>query len=77
MSYVPRLRQKYQEEIAQNLMKRFEYTSNMQVPRIVKVCLNQGLGKATAYKKIIDSAVDEMTHLRTKSCSYDRNKRYL
>ena len=61
MSYVPRLRQKYQEEIAQNLMKRFEYTSNMQVPRIVKVCLNQGLGKATADKKIIDSAVDEMT----------------
>jgi large subunit ribosomal protein L5 len=59
MSYVPRLRQKYQEEIAQNLMKRFEYTSNMQVPRIVKVCLNQGLGKATADKKIIDSAVDE------------------
>jgi large subunit ribosomal protein L5 len=61
MSYVPRLRQKYQEEIAQNLMKRFEYTSSMQVPRIVKVCLNQGLGKATADKKIIDSAVDEMT----------------
>lgn len=42
-------------------MKRFEYTSSMQVPRIVKVCLNQGLGKATADKKIIDSAVDEMT----------------
>jgi large subunit ribosomal protein L5 len=61
MSYVPRLRQKYQEEIAQNLMKRFEYTSNMQVPRIVKVCLNQGLGKATSDKKIIDAAVDEMT----------------
>ena len=42
-------------------MKRFEYTSNMQVPRIVKVCLNQGLGKATSDKKIIDAAVDEMT----------------
>jgi large subunit ribosomal protein L5 len=61
MSYVPRLRQKYKEEIAQNLMKRFEYTSDMQVPRIVKVCLNQGLGKATSDKKIIDAAVDEMT----------------
>jgi large subunit ribosomal protein L5 len=33
----------------------------MQVPRIVKVCLNQGLGKATADKKLIDAAVDEMT----------------
>lgn len=61
MSYAPRLRQKYQEEIAQNLMKRFEYSSTMQVPRIVKVCLNQGLGKATADKKLIDAAVDEMT----------------
>lgn len=61
MSYVPRLRQKYQEEIATNLMKRFEYSSSMQVPRIVKVCLNQGLGKATADKKLIDAAVDEMT----------------
>lgn len=61
MSYVPRLRKKYREEIAQNLMKRFEYSSNMQVPRIVKVCLNQGIGKATADKKLIDAAVDEMT----------------
>lgn len=61
MSYVPRLRQKYHEEIASNLMKRFEYSSSMQVPRIVKVCLNQGLGKATADKKLIDAAVDEMS----------------
>lgn len=61
MSYVPRLRKQYSEEIAQNLMKRFEYTSTMQVPRITKICLNQGLGKATADKKLIDAAVDEMT----------------
>lgn len=63
MSYVPRLRTKYQEEIAQNLMKRFEYTTPMQVPRITKICLNQGLGKATADKKLIDAAVEEMTLL--------------
>ena len=61
MSYVPRLRKKYSEEIAQNLKTRFEYTSTMQVPRITKVCLNQGLGKATSDKKIIDAAVEEMT----------------
>jgi large subunit ribosomal protein L5 len=61
MSYAPRLRTKYTEEVAPKLMARFEYTSNMQVPRIVKVCLNQGLGKATADKKLIDAAVDEMT----------------
>jgi len=63
MSYVPRLRKKYSEEIAQNLKTRFEYTSTMQVPRITKVCLNQGLGKATSDKKIIDAAVEEMTLL--------------
>lgn len=61
MSYVPRLRAKYQEEVASKLMKRFEYSSVMQVPRITKICLNQGLGRATADKKIIDAAVDEMT----------------
>jgi large subunit ribosomal protein L5 len=61
MSYSPRLRAKYNDEIIVELKKRFEYSSSMQVPRITKICLNQGLGKATADKKLVDSAVDEMT----------------
>ncbi len=61
MSYSPRLRAKYNEEIISELKKRFEYSSSMQVPRITKICLNQGLGKATADKKLVDTAVDEMT----------------
>ncbi|MFM7233700.1 MAG: 50S ribosomal protein L5 [Flavobacteriales bacterium] len=61
MKYTPRLRAKYQEEIAPNLKSKFEYSSIMQVPKITKICLNQGLGKATSDKKIIDAAVDEMT----------------
>jgi large subunit ribosomal protein L5 len=61
MSYIPRLRTKFKEEAASNLMKRFEYGTVMQLPRITKICLNQGLGKATADKKIIDAAVEEMT----------------
>lgn len=61
MKYAPRLRSKYKEEIAPKLKTRFEYSSIMQVPKITKICLNQGLGKATADKKIIDAAVDEMT----------------
>jgi large subunit ribosomal protein L5 len=61
MKQSPRLRAKYQEEIALNLKSKFEYSSIMQVPRITKICLNQGLGKATGDKKIIDAAVDEMT----------------
>jgi large subunit ribosomal protein L5 len=61
MKYTPRLRTKYAEEIAPKLKQKFEYSSIMQVPKITKICLNQGLGKATADKKIIDAAVDEMT----------------
>lgn len=63
MNYTPRLRAKYFDEIAPKLMKRFEYSSVMQVPRITKICLNQGLGKATADKKIIDAAVEELTNI--------------
>jgi large subunit ribosomal protein L5 len=61
MKYTPRLRTKYSDEIAPKLKEKFEYSSIMQVPKITKICLNQGLGKATADKKIIDAAVDEMT----------------
>lgn len=59
--YTPRLKKKYSEEIAPALIKEFEYTSPMQVPRITKICLSQGLGEAVADKKIVDTAVAEMT----------------
>ena len=42
MSYVPRLKQQYDEEVVKKLQERFEYKSAMQVPKIEKVCLNQG-----------------------------------
>ena len=61
MNYQPRLKSNYDSEIKDNLQKRFEYSSNMQVPSITKICLNQGIGKATADKKLVDAAVDEMT----------------
>ena len=61
MSYIPRLQTQYAEEIAPALKKQFEYTSAMQVPRIEKICLNQGLGKAVADRKMVDTAVGEMS----------------
>ena len=61
MSYIPRLQTQYAEEIAPALKKQFEYTSSMQVSRIVKICLNQGLGKAVADRKMVDTAVGEMS----------------
>jgi len=61
MAYVPALRKRYQEEIVPALMKKFNYTSVMQVPRLVKIVLNQGVGDAIADKKIIEVATEEMT----------------
>jgi large subunit ribosomal protein L5 len=61
MSYQPRLRVKYQEEVKQALMDKFQYKSVMQIPRIEKICLNQGVGQATQDKKLAENALNEMT----------------
>lgn len=61
MSYTPRLRDKYLEKIVPELMEQFAYSSIMEVPRLVKICLNQGVGAATQDKKLVDNAVEEMT----------------
>ncbi|OYT17499.1 MAG: 50S ribosomal protein L5 [Bacteroidetes bacterium 4572_77] len=59
--YTPRLSEKYAKEVAPALMKEFGYESSMQIPKIVKISLNQGLGEAITDKKRIDVALDEMT----------------
>jgi large subunit ribosomal protein L5 len=61
MSYTPRLKQKYREEVAPALMEQFGYKSVMQIPKIVKVCINQGVGDATQDKKLVDNALQEMS----------------
>lgn len=61
MSYVPRLKKKYREEVLPALQEQFQYSSVMEVPRLVKICLNQGVGSATQDKKLVDVAVDEMS----------------
>jgi large subunit ribosomal protein L5 len=61
MSYVPRLKVKYQKEVAPALMEQFQYKTVMQVPKITKICINQGVGGATQDKKLIEVAVNEMT----------------
>lgn len=59
--YTPRLKERYQKEIVPALMRKFNYTSVMQVPRLKKICLNQGVNGATSDKKLVDIAVNEMT----------------
>lgn len=61
MTYIPRLRVKYDNEVKQNLVKEFDYKNIMQVPKLEKICISQGIGQAVADKKLVDVAVDEMT----------------
>ena len=61
MAYVPTLKKRYTEEIVPALMKEFSYTSVMQVPKLEKIVLNQGVGAAIADKKVIEVATEEMT----------------
>lgn len=61
MSYVPRFKIKYDNEVVPKLMEQFQYKSSMQVPKLVKISLNQGVGDATQDKKLVDTAVKEMS----------------
>lgn len=61
MKYEPRLQKQYRDEIIPKLLKDFEYKSVMQVPKIQKICINQGLGKAVSDRKMVDGAVEELT----------------
>lgn len=55
------LKKDYKERIAPALMKDFNYTTPMQVPRLLKIVINEGLGQATGDKKIIETAINELT----------------
>ncbi|MCH2043489.1 MAG: 50S ribosomal protein L5 [Saprospiraceae bacterium] len=61
MTYQPRLKTKYREEIVQKLNEHFQYKSIMQVPKLTKISVSQGVGQATSDKKLVDNAVAEMT----------------
>src|SRR5512137_2475633 len=61
--YVPALNKKYREEIVPALMKEFGYKTVMQVPRLEKIVLNQGVGQAIADKKLLEFSVKELTDI--------------
>jgi large subunit ribosomal protein L5 len=61
--YVPRLQLVYKSAVAPEMQKRFSYKSSMQVPRIVKVTLNVGLGEATQNPKLLDAAAEEIARM--------------
>ena len=61
MANTAQLKKEYAERIAPALKKQFNYTSVMQIPVLKKIVVNQGLGAATADKKIIDVGIEELT----------------
>ena len=58
-----RLQQQFREKIVPDLMKKFGYTSSMQVPRITKITLNMGVSEAVADKKVMDNATGDLTKI--------------
>ncbi len=75
MEYTPRLRKKYLEEIVPAMRKEFNYKSVMQVPKLVKISINQGLGDATVDKKLIDTGIEEMTMIAGQKAVATKSKK--
>ena len=73
MKYTPRLKQKYQTEVVDSL--KGNYKSVMQVPKLVKICLNQGIGSAASDKKQIEAAQNEMTMITGQKAVLTKSKK--
>jgi len=75
MEYSARLKEKYHKEVVPALTEQFQYKNHMQVPKLVKICLNQGLGTAISDKKIIDVGVAEMTAIAGQKAVSTKSKK--
>ncbi len=75
MSYTPRLQSKYEKEIIPALTSEFKYSNPMEVPKLVKICLNQGLGIAITDKKVIDTAIEEMSLIAGQKAVQTKSKK--
>ncbi len=75
MAYVPRLKEKYAKDVIPALKKQFEYKSSMQVPRLQKICINQGIGSAVSDKKLIDSALTDMATITGQKAMATKSKK--
>jgi large subunit ribosomal protein L5 len=75
MNYSPRLKDKYRQEIIPALTEKFQYSTVMQVPKLLKISVNQGLGTAIADKKLIDAGVNELTALTGQKAVATKSKK--
>lgn len=75
MSYIIRLRKKYNEEVVPKLMEKYKYKSVMQVPKLTKIVVNQGVGIAVGDKKIVDIQVDEVSRITGQKAMATKSKK--
>lgn len=75
MAYIPRLKEKYFKEIVPAMMEQFQYKSIMQVPRLTKIAINQGIGDAIVDKKLLETAVEEMTLITGQKAVLAKSKK--
>jgi len=73
--YVPRLYQKYREEVVPRLMKRFEYRNPMEVPKLVKIVVNMGVGEAVQDIKSLERAMEDLKLITGQQPSVRRAKK--
>lgn len=58
-----RLKEKYNQEVVPALREKFQFKNGMQVPRVLKICINKGIGEAVADKKLVDNGVEELSQI--------------
>lgn len=75
MAYKPTLKEKYDNQVVKALQEKFGYKNVMQIPKLQKICLNQGVGAAVSDKKLIDTAVDEMTTISGQKATPTMSKK--
>jgi large subunit ribosomal protein L5 len=75
MNYTPRLRDKYRAEVIPALTEKFQYKTVMQVPRLLKISINQGLGTAIADKKLIEAGITELSSLSGQKAVATKSKK--
>ncbi|GIV31939.1 MAG: 50S ribosomal protein L5 [Saprospiraceae bacterium] len=75
MKYIPRLKEKYLKEVVPALQEQFQYSNPLEVPRLVKICINQGVGDATQDKKLVDVAQEEISLIAGQRAVVTKAKR--
>ena len=73
--YKPRLKAHYTDTVIPVMQEKFGYKNHMMVPRLLKICINQGVGDAVADKKIIDLALEEMTTITGQRAVATKSKK--